>query len=205
MQYLKLKTLTWILVIFFISSCAPRKITPESQIINGTEKTSESKLKKKASSISSWEISGAIAARNSKKSWTASLNWAQHGINQYQIHLMGPLGNGTVVIERNGERVTFIDGNKKVSSSNADDLLYRQTGIRLPVNSLYYWVRGLPAPNAIKSSQYDANSNLISLNQSGYNINYTGYTMINNVNLPSKIQLNGNGVVIKIVIKQWKI
>jgi len=201
MKYLKLKTLNWILAIIFITSCAPTKLTPETQSINGTE----NKLKKKANSLSSWEISGAIAARNSKKSWTASLNWIQRGMNQYQINLMGPLGNGAVLVERSGANVTFIDGNKKITSSNADELLYRQTGIRLPVNSLYYWVRGLPAPNTIKSAQYDANTNLIILNQSGYNINYTEYKTINNVNLPTKMQLNGNGLVIKIIIKQWKI
>lgn len=156
-------------------------------------------------SLSSWEISGAIAAKNQKKGWTAALNWLQRGANQYQIRLFGPLGGGTVIIEKNGSIITLRDGPKKRSSNNADELLRKETGVRLPVKDLYYWVRGLPAPGATQALRRTSDNRLISFNQAGYTINYTEYTSTGGMILPSKIRLQGHGVMIKLVIKRWKI
>lgn len=158
-----------------------------------------------AAKVSAWEISGAMAARNNKKGWSASLNWIQQGLNNYQIRLYGPLGGGTILITKKAGIISYTDGPKKVTSKNADALLMQQTGIRLPVNNLYYWVRGLPAPGAVQSSQTDKNHNLVSLNQAGYSIRFSNYTTVNNVSLPGKMQLQGNGATIKLVIKRWKI
>jgi len=158
-----------------------------------------------ATTLSSWELSGAIAARNKKRGWTASLNWLQQGPNQYQIRLFGPLGGGTVIIEKHGSVITYRDGPKRISSNNADALLQKETGVRLPVKDLYFWVRGLPAPGSIQSERRDAHHYLISFRQSGYTIDYTAYTSAGGMILPSKIRLQGNGVLIKLVIKNWRV
>lgn len=159
-----------------------------------------------AASLSSWELSGAIAAKNRKQGWTAALNWLQQGPNKYQIRLFGPLGGGTVIIEKQGSVITLRDGPKKRSSNNADELLRKETGVRLPVKDLYYWVRGMPAPGGIQSAHYYTSGHrLSSFKQAGYTINYTAYTMAGTRVLPSKIRLDGHGVMIKLVIKRWKI
>lgn len=191
----------------FLTACASHKIPPEStlQQPSTAPNVAESKERRQAATLTSWEIVGAMSARNQKKGWSASLNWVQAGLNQYQIRLNGPLGGGAVRIDKQGGVVTYADGPKKVSSSNADALLLQQTGIRLPVNNLYYWVRGLPAPSAVTSSTFDKQHHLTSLTQAGYTINYTNYTSVNQIDLPSKIQLQGHGVVMKLVIKHWKV
>lgn len=158
-----------------------------------------------ASNISSWDLSGAIAARNKTKSWTASINWQQQGPNRYQIRLLGPLGGGTIVVEKQGNVVTYRDGPKKIASSDADKLLFAQTGVRLPVNSLYYWVRGIPAPGNVNSEKHATGGATSELHQDGYTITYLQYTLVNNTPLPTKIRLEGRGVMIKLVIKHWKI
>ncbi len=156
-----------------------------------------------ASTLSTWDISGAIAARSPKKAWTASLNWHQQTANQYQIRLFGPLGGGTVIIEQNGSVVTYRDGPQTATSTHPDDLLQKKTGVRLPVKDLYYWVRGIPAPGPVQSTVYDTTHRLTSLHQAGFSIDYTAYTSVNGMNLPSKIRLQGHGVLIKLVIKHW--
>ncbi|HHF7349399.1 TPA: lipoprotein insertase outer membrane protein LolB [Legionella feeleii] len=155
--------------------------------------------------VSSWEISGAMAARNKSKGWSASLNWVQSGPGQYQIRLSGPLGSGTVLVNKKGGVVTLRDGPKTASSSNADELLKQQTGVRLPVNNLYYWVRGLPAPGAVQSAKKDQANRLTLLRQSGYTIEYPQYTTVGKYVLPSQIRLQGNGVFIKVVIRRWRV
>lgn len=197
-------TLICITFLCMITTCAA--IARHSQAVTmSAGHAHPSASRKSPASLSSWELSGAIAAKNKKRGWTAALNWLQQGPNQYQMRLFGPLGGGAVIIEQHGSVVTFRDGPKKVSSNNADELLLKKTGVRLPVRNLYYWVRGLPAPGAIQSTHRDANNYLISFSQAGYSINYTAFTVAGGMNLPSKIRLQGHGVMIKLVIKHWKV
>lgn len=155
--------------------------------------------------VKSWEIRGALAAKNKSKGWSASMNWLQSGPNSYRIHLSGPLGSGNVLIDKHGQITTFQDGSKKTSSTNAEELLLKQTGVRLPVNNLYYWIRGLAAPGRVQSKITDTNKRLKSLKQNNYSIEFMEYANVQGVFLPSKIRLEGNGVLVKVVIKQWKL
>lgn len=158
-----------------------------------------------ASKIGSWEISGAMAARSKGKGWNASLNWMQRGASRYQIRLSGPLGSGTIIVSRNGGVVTLRDGPKTASSSDASILLRQQTGISLPVNNLYYWARGIPAPGSVQSEKRDQAGRLIVLRQAGYTIDYPRYTSVGKAVLPSSVRLQGNGVFIKLVISRWRV
>ena len=201
--------LTCFFSICFITACAPPKLSPEltienKQLQNNAQQAAGRNLKKLATAVSSWEISGAIAAREKAKGWSASLNWLQQGPDRYQIRLFGPLGGGTVIIEKQDGTITYVDGPKKFSSHSADELLQQQTGIRLPVSDLYYWVRGMPAPGSIQASQYE-NAHLVTFKQGGYTIDYANYTTVSGVDLPGKIQLQGHGAVIKLVIKKWRV
>jgi len=181
-----------------------------TEVITTTKETVTSTDKNKAAIATStavpasWDLSGAIAARNKQKAWSASINWLQRGAGSYQIRLFGPLGSGTVMIEKQGGNVNFRDGPKSASSKNADSLLMQQTGVRLPVNNLYYWVRGVPAPGAVQSAKRDASNHMQVLRQGGYTIEYLGYSTFGKYVLPNQIRLQGNGVFIKLVIKRWK-
>lgn len=178
------------------STQASTEGTQEAQNTTASSKLSHTK----AASVASWQLSGAMAARSKHKAWSAAVNWAQQGANNYQIRLSGPIGSGTVLINKHGGVVTYRDGAKTASSSSAEDLLLHQTGIRLPVSSLYYWVRGLPAPGGA-SVQKDANNHAAQIRQNGYTVDYSRY----NGDLPTLIRLQGNGVVIKLAVKQWNV
>lgn len=157
------------------------------------------------SNVSSWQMSGAIAARKQNQGWNASFNWQQQGPNHYQIRLNGPLGNGAVLITRQGNTVTYRDGPKRLTGTNASTMLERQTGVRLPVNYLYYWVRGLPAPGPVQSIKRDSNNHLLFLRQAGYTIEYSQYKTIKQFHLPTRMRVHNNQVFLKLVIRQWGI
>jgi outer membrane lipoprotein LolB len=202
-----------ILPLALLTACAPPQ-TPQMTSPNfpsgSTQnaiggQTPTGKTAGNAAAVNSWQLSGAMAAKGNGKAWSASVNWQQYGMGSYNIRLFGPLGSGTVIIEKQGGMVTYKDGPKTATSKSADDLLQKQTGIRLPINNFYYWVRGLPAPGGVQAENRDAANHLISLRQSGYTINYGGYTTVGNVDLPNKINLQGNGVTIKLVIKHWNV
>lgn len=154
---------------------------------------------------SSWELNGAMAARSKNKNWTASINWLQSGPNSYQIRLIGPLGNGSALIEKHGSVVSYKEGSKVSTSSNAESLLSQKTGVRIPVPSLYYWVRGLPAPGKITAQKRAPQGQLLLLQQGGFSVEYLKYTQVGGTYLPSLIRLQGGGVFVKLAIKNWRI
>lgn len=194
-----IKRLT-IILICFLTACAPPSPSEEPP---ANREIPLAERKAETATVSSWEIKGALAAKTKAKGWSATMNWVQQGANSYQIRLMGPLGGGAVLISKKGNTITFQDGSKITTSTNADELLLKQTGIRLPVNNLYYWVRGLPAPGGVQSEKHDQFNHLVQLKQNGYTIDFTKYTSVKGIDLPSMIRLEGNGVMVKVVIKNW--
>ena len=186
----------------FLTACAPPKQmeeAPINKVIPVQQRTTQT------IQVTSWEIDGAIAAKNKSKGWSATLNWMQNGPNSYQIRLVGPLGSGSLLISKNGSMITVHDGKNVTQSKNGEALLLQQTGIRLPVNNLYYWVKGMAAPGKIQSEVRDQYNHLIKLQQNGYLIEFNQYTSVKGIDLPSKIHLVGNGVSIKVIIKNWRI
>lgn len=182
-------------------SCTSQVSLPEQQQV-----TSESATAKRSpSQVTSWNLSGGIAAKSHQRGWSATLNWLQKGPDFSQLRLMGPLGGGSVIIEKQGQLVTYKDGAKQIKSKDGAALLKKETGINLPLNSLYYWVRGLPSKDTQHTSRYDNNHHIIQLSQSGYTISYSDYKTIQGVDLPTKIRLSGNGASIKLVIRNWGI
>ncbi len=189
--------------ICLLAACTAHKTANQPTTANKVVSVEQRKAETKT--ISSWEIRGALAAKNKAKGWSASMNWIQNGPSSYQIRLMGPLGAGTVLISKNGDIISLQDGPKKITSSNADQLLLQQTGIKLPVTNLYYWVRGLPAPGKVSGEQRDQYNHLVQLKQSGYAIDFAKYTRIKGADLPGYLRLEGNGVMIKVIIKNWRV
>lgn len=208
MSFKQLRVTAIIALLALMTACAPKKPTSEfpwSLNINNTQtKTKAAGPKQHANTLTHWEIRGAMAAHNNKKGWTATFNWIQRGIDEYQIRLFGPLGGGTVLINKKNGLITYRDGQHISSSHNANSLLKQKTGIALPVANLYYWARGLPAPGQIKSIKYDSFHHLQSFKQADYTIEYLSTMNVNGMDLPKKIRLQGNGIMIKVAIKNWK-
>ena len=183
-----------------LTACAPPQ-APEA-----TTLTPETASKaRSAKNISSWTLTGAIAAKNKTEAWTASLNWKQHGPHNYQIHLFGPLGGGSLLIEKKDGMVTYQDAQTRIQSKSSDALFYKQTGMHIPIQHLYYWIRGVPAPGATQSVHYDKAGRLSSLKQAGYIIQYERYTNKQGIELPSKLRVYGREGNLKLIIKRWEI
>ena len=155
------------------------------------------------SSIENWNLNALIAIRSSKDNGSATLNWQQTKRN-YTISLFGPLGSNAVKLSGMPGKVLLetADG-KKISATNPESLLATQTGWRLPVSNLYYWIRGLPAPNKPALKQFDAYHHLMSLHQQGWTIRYLHYVSFDRIDVPSKIYLDNPQLNVKIIINQW--
>jgi outer membrane lipoprotein LolB len=155
--------------------------------------------------LTDWQASGRIGVVSGQDGWHASFQWAQRGAD-YRIDLIGPLGQGRVVIQGDARQasVQTQDG-QRWTAPDAEVLLERSLGVRLPVNGLRYWARGLPEPGPTPTLQTDAEGRLTRLEQNGWIIEYPVYASVAVLDLPARIIARRPDLSIRLVIEQWSL
>ncbi len=157
------------------------------------------------SSIHSWDIKGSISVQHQNKTDIASWSWAQRG-DHYAMNIHGPLSLGSTKIVGNSESVTLWKSNgQHFAARSPEALLQQQLGWSIPISDLYYWIRGLPAPDAPANTRYDRYNHLVYLEQEGWTVQYIEYTREGDVDLPKKIWLSNPRLNVRLAISQWKI
>jgi outer membrane lipoprotein LolB len=144
-----------------------------------------------------------MAAKNKHKSFSAMMQWQQQGPQHFTLRLFGPLNGGTVLIEKRGTHLTYQDGQRTLQSNHPEQLILTETGVKIPINHLYYWLRGIKAPQPVHAQQFNAQGQLIGFEQGGFTLKFTAYTQVDNRLLPSKIDISHPEGGVKIVIKHW--
>ncbi len=111
-----------------------------------------------------------------------------------------------MTIDSDGKNVRLQSANgHDNAATSAEALMQTELGWSLPLSNLYFWVRGLPAPNSAATKAYDTYNHLTKLTQQNWAIDYLRYTGVNNVDLPSKIYLNNDDIHVRIIISKWEI
>ncbi len=146
-----------------------------------------------------WSFEGRLALTGKNDSWTANINW-EHTPNAEKIKLSGPLGQGAMVISLVGDVVTLDRGGGDIrSSTQPEEFINQQLGMFVPVDSLRYWVVGLPEP----SSPYKDTD--LGFNQTGWINEYKQMQQVDNHSMPYKMAVMNNLVKLKLIIDHWVI
>ena len=153
--------------------------------------------------LTRWQAVGRIGVINGQDGWHANFQWTQHE-RDYRIDLIGPLGQGRVLIRGDGQQVTIQtqDGQSQ-TAPDPDSLLERTLGVRLPVEGLRYWIRGASEPGPIAALQTDASGRLLRLEQKGWILEYPAYSPSASPALPARIVARRQDLSVKLVIDQW--
>jgi len=154
--------------------------------------------------ISSWNINGRLAITNKAEVWHLSVIWKQQD-QHYKIHLSGPFGAGAVQLTGDQSGVTIISNNETHFSRDAEQLLFETTGVEIPINNLFYWVRGLPNPKSLSNTKLDAFGRLSKLTQNDWNIRFKRYHFTNEIYLPAKIFIKRDSLDIRFIIEDWSL
>ncbi|MFU8788955.1 MAG: lipoprotein insertase outer membrane protein LolB [Methylobacter sp.] len=147
--------------------------------------------------VERWSFEGRLALTGQADSWSASISW-EHNPGSEKIKLSGPLGQGGVVISLAGNVVTLDRGGDDVqTSTQPEEFINQQLGMFVPVQSLRYWVVGLPEPS---SAYKDTNDGF---NQNGWLNEYKQMQAVNDGFMPHKMTVMNNQVKLKLVIDRW--
>jgi len=154
--------------------------------------------------LEQWRIRGRMALSTPDDSWQADLLWSQQQ-RDFRIQLIAPLGQGSLVLQGSaaGAELRSSAEPEPVRAPDAEALLYRATGWRMPVESLRYWVRGLPAPGGAPQVQLDPQGRLQSLRQFGWQVEFRRYRQVGAWALPDKMFLRRNDLRLRLLIRDW--
>lgn len=143
-----------------------------------------------------FELRGRVAVAAGEEGFTASLRWAQRA-ERSQIELDGPLGVG-------GLRLDLAHGRLADEIVQAD--LERRLGFSLPVESLRYWMLGVPDPAYGAEERLAVGlGRLESLEQQGWTVIFPAYARVAGVNyeLPQRIEATREGVRVRLLVDSW--
>ncbi len=152
--------------------------------------------------VAAWQLGGRIAIRTEDEGWQAGIDWQQQE-QAYLIQLTGPLGQGSLRLEGDGRLVTLSSGDDTLVDEDAETLLYRQMGWRVPVAALRYWALGLPAPGAAEQ-ELNPQGMLARLHQAGWNIEFRDYTRRGELTLPGRLFISNHSAQVRLVVDRWE-
>jgi len=150
-----------------------------------------------------WDLSARISVVHGDEGWHGSVRWRQTPTG-YSIDMVGPLGQGRIAIDGSRGRVELLtaDG-RQLTATDADALLAEATGLAVPISGLFYWIRGLPAPEIPGDLVGDEQGRLTRLRQGGWSIDFARYTQIQNLQLPARITAQQDDLEVRLAINSW--
>jgi len=202
--YLCCRALAAVCAVLWLASCTT---TPQPIDADASEqaKVLWGQHQQQLTSYSQWSIKGRAALRSDSDSWSAALTWKQYD-DSYEVRLAGPFGKGAVNIDGNDEQVSVhIAGRQAVVSNDPELLLSQHLGWTVPIESLAYWLRGLPAPGKVDALILDQSGVISHLEQQGWRIDYSAYRPLKGVSLPRKIQIEDDSLRLKLVLDRWRL
>jgi outer membrane lipoprotein LolB len=120
------------------------------------------------------------------------------------MSLDGPLGAGGVQVTSDGSSVSIVNSRgERLENDAARAELANRLGFDPPLDSLRYWILGVPEPGHPAQESLDSQQRLAALQQDGWQIQYTDYMSVGGEWLPSKMTLQRQGVRLRVVVDGW--
>ncbi len=153
--------------------------------------------------LDQWQFSGRIAVKTSDDGFNGKLRWIQDE-DSFRATVSGPLGIGTIRIEGDGGAVeiTDKDGTATVLQDVEMELYYRY-GWTIPVESLRYWVLGIPDPRVPAETEFDDLDRVSHMKQRGWSVDVGAYREAGGQQMPARLVAKSRETSVRLVIDKW--
>ena len=156
--------------------------------------------------VNAFDLTGRVNVRVESKTYPGRIHW-QHAPQSDELWLYSPVGSGVARMRQDAAGAVLIasDG-KEYRAPDLKALTRKVLGWDLPLDGLQYWVRGLPWP-ALETieQQYDADGRPRLLKQGAWQVVYLDWAPVGASGLPSKLDLSGEGLRVRLVVEDWKV
>lgn len=153
-----------------------------------------------------FELKGRVAIAVADQGVNANLQWIQAG-ERTQVTLEGPFGVGAVRISAAGDDLAIVNADgQRVDSDAAHAELTSRLGFDPPLQSLRYWIQGVPDPATPATQTLEpGEQRLQALAQDGWSILYTSYTLVGNEWLPARLTVQRDTVRVRLLVDGWRL
>ena len=148
---------------------------------------------------SAWQLDGRAAVSLGTQGWQASLDWRQRG-DSSEVHLAGPFGVGALVLKATPAGISV---NGAPPSEDVVAQLRDRLGFELPIDSLRFWLQGIPDPSSEFELTRNNQDRALELTQAGWNIRYDGYMANNGDLLPARLVMRRADARVRIAVDRW--
>lgn len=190
-----------------LSACTSIQLEPLPEGLTDQPPADWSERSEQLRNLHSWELSGKLAVKQPSDSGTAIINhWIQER-EAYDLELSSSfLGMGRTSLQGvpGFISLTLPDG-ETYRSGDPEALIQAATGWQLPLNSLVWWIRGLPGPEGDFRLLFDENNQLAMIRQQGWEIRYDRWqSFIDSYpKLPARITAVKEDKRVRLVVTHW--
>lgn len=149
-------------------------------------------------------LNGRISIRHDGKRTSASLRW-MHRMADDDILLLAPFGQTVARIHSDAQGVILDTQDRHYSARDTEELTVRALGWHLPLAGLRYWALALPAPESAALTERNADGQISTMRQDGWEIRYTRYAATAANSLPLRISLQREGMELQMIVDEWEI
>jgi outer membrane lipoprotein LolB len=150
-----------------------------------------------------FDLSGRIAVAAAQEGFNAKLRWKQQGARS-NLSLDGPLGVGGVKITADGSALKVVNARgQQLDSDAARQEISTRLGFEPPLESLRFWVLGVPDPTHPADEVLDGEQRLATLRQGGWQVDYANYSVVAGQWLPSRMTLKRDDVRVRLLVDGW--
>ena len=153
--------------------------------------------------LQTWDFTGRIQVSDAEETHNSRIRWRQNGDN-FIINLWGALNIGATEITGSPEQVTLQQARREpIISASPEAMIAEQIGYELPVANLLYWIKGIPVPGQAARPVFNEHRQILSLEQSGWQIEYLGYGNFGSATLPTRIRMEKPPLSLNLVRLSW--
>jgi outer membrane lipoprotein LolB len=155
--------------------------------------------------LDSWKATGRIALAAGEQGGSGGFTWHQEAATT-RLAIRGPLGAGALEVVTNGDEFTLADGSGQVlDAAQARAQLEGRLGAQLPLESLRYWMLGIPYPEAEAQVTDSAGEPRRLIVQAGWQIRYDQFVEQKGIVLPSRLTAASGVVRLKVIVDDWEL
>ena len=192
----KRRLISLLAVLMLLSGCA---VSPPQERPCGRWETQRPKTE----ALQRWTIAGKVSLRTPQQNDMANVDWQQQAPDHYRIMISGPFGLGRNTLEQQGDRAMLSNSKGTFQAASPEELMQQQLGWSLPISSLYYWARALPAPHQPYHMTSDACGYPATIDQLGWHIEYGQWTFADGYWLPSRMKMYYGQLTATLLFKEW--
>ncbi|MCH8499901.1 MAG: lipoprotein insertase outer membrane protein LolB [Marinobacter sp.] len=158
--------------------------------------------------LTHWELQGKLAVRQPGDSASASVNrWTQQNEHYELLLSSAVLGMGRTELKGVPGFISLTLPNGETYHSNDPEaLILAATGWQLPIDSLTWWVKGLPSPDGDYRLLFDDEDRLTVIRQHGWEIRIDRWRQFitDKPALPARLTALKDDRMVRLAITDWR-